>query len=72
MPVVGGRARVLHLACVERVTIVAVEGTWVTVRNGAGTETRYGLHRLTGHFYRDGGPVTGPRLEIGERPPATG
>ena len=72
MPVVGARARVLHLAHVEHVTIIAVDGPWVTIVRDGGEEQRFGLHRLTGHFYRGGGPVTGLRLELGEGPTAPG
>ncbi len=70
MPVVGAPARIFHLAHVEPVTIVAVDGTRVTVTDQHGDDSAWVLHRLTGHFHRDGDSVTGPRLLLGEGPPA--
>jgi hypothetical protein len=69
MPFVGAPARILHLAHIERVTIVAVDGTRVTVADRDGDESAWVLHRLTGHFHLDGDSVTGPRLALGEGPP---
>lgn len=63
MPRVGMPARAGDSA--EPLTVVAVDGARVVVRDAEGVERAFVLHRLTGHWVLEGGPYWGLRLTLG-------
>lgn len=48
----------------EPLTIVAVEGARVVVADAGGRERAFVIHRLTGHWVREGDPYWGLRLRL--------
>ena len=45
-------------------TVVAVEGARVVVRDEDGAERAFAIHPLTGHWVQEGGPYWGLRLTL--------
>lgn len=54
----------------EVLTVVAVDGARVVVRGTAGDERAFVVHRLTGHWVREGDPYWGLRLRLAADGPA--
>jgi hypothetical protein len=48
----------------ERLTVVQVDGARVVVRDAAGRERAFVIHRLTGHWVLEGDPYWGLRLVL--------
>lgn len=47
-------------------TVVRVEGARLVVADDAGDETAFVVHRLTGHWVREGDPYWGRRLQLSD------
>ncbi len=54
----------------EELTVVAVDGARVVVRGTSGDERAFVVHRLTGHWVREGDPYWGLRLILAPDAPA--
>lgn len=50
----------------QPLTVVSVEGVRLVVRDDAGGERAFVLHRLTGHWVQEGGPYWGLRLRLSD------
>ena len=50
----------------EPLTVVRVDGARLVVADGHGDERAFVLHRLTGHWVREGDPYWGLRLRLTE------
>jgi hypothetical protein len=48
----------------EPLTVVRVQGPRIVVRDRAGVERAFVIHRLTGHWVREGDPYWGLRLVL--------
>ena len=64
MPRIGMAAHVQGAA--GTLTVVRVDGARLVVADEAGDQTAFVIHRLTGHWVREGDPYWGRRLQLSD------